>query len=60
MRRPAYWRNLVAPQNPKYQTLAQAVKTEELVPLQTGAQPRAATAFFHFETHLSAQPKAVV
>jgi hypothetical protein len=55
-----YWRNLVAPQNPKYQTLAQAVPAEELVPLQTGARPRATTSFFHFETRLSAQPKAVV
>jgi hypothetical protein len=61
VRMPAYWRNLVAPQNPKYQTLAQANGQEELMPLKN-AHPNigASTPFFHFTTKLSAaQPPAV-
>jgi hypothetical protein len=58
---PKYWANLVAPQNPKYQTLAQAVPAEELVPLQ-GNAPGPQTGFFNFTTRLSAaqEPRAVV
>lgn len=51
----------MAPQNPKYQTLAQSVPAEELVPLQgAGAGPQ--TGFFNFTTRLSAAQgaKAVV
>jgi len=45
---PKYWRDLVAPQNPRYQTQAQA--GDELVPLRaTGAT----TSFFNFQTKIS-------
>ena len=58
---PKYWANLVAPQNPKYQTLAQSVPAEELVPLQ-GTTSGTQTGFFKFTTRLSAaqEPRAVV
>lgn len=49
---PAYWRNLVAPQNPKYETLAQA-GPEDLPLLKAGANVGTSTQFFKFTTHLS-------
>lgn len=51
---PAYWRNLVAPQNPRYATLGKA--GDETVPLtiRPNGNPGATTGFFHFDPNASA------
>lgn len=49
---PAYWRNLVAPQNPRYTTLQHAGKAP-FPPDAQSVSPTASTPFFKFETRLS-------